>query len=73
MREKCSGKALARVIAGVEAVLSLLLGQLFAVFPEYQSRHHGSQGSCEAALGQMHFWEEVTYWFSAKSSVWALM
>lgn len=39
---KYPGKSLARAIASVEAVLSLLLGQLFAVLPEYQSRHHGS-------------------------------
>lgn len=41
-RGKYPGKLLARAIAGVEDVLWLLLGQLFAVLPEYQSRHHGS-------------------------------
>lgn len=38
-----------------------------------QRRHRGSRGSCEAALGQMHFGEEIRYWFSAKSSAWAVM
>lgn len=59
-REKYPRKSLARMIAGLEAVLSLLLRQLFAVFPEDQSRHCGSRGSSEAALGQMRFWEEIT-------------